>query len=128
MNANNIQIQVAAAVLQIAETGKTRKLIGEEFGISPRTVTRYAAKFESEARELLAEVQVEPEVQVTKRSGKPRNRRVSIVREVIEELGEGAAVKDIYVRALELSQEASLRDISKGSFTSLIGQIIKKMK
>lgn len=48
-----IQIQIAYEVLMMDETGKTKKAIADEYGVSSRSVTRYAEKFEDEAMDMV---------------------------------------------------------------------------
>lgn len=47
------KISIALAVLMIEESGKTKAEIAREFGVSPRSVTRYAEQFEDEALDLM---------------------------------------------------------------------------
>lgn len=56
------QIQIALEVLKMDETEKTKATIAKEYGISSRSVSRYAGKYEEEAMDLLAS-DVEPETQ-----------------------------------------------------------------
>jgi len=49
------QIAIAYEVLMMDETGKTKADIAKEFEVSPRSVTRYAEKYEDEAMDLLTE-------------------------------------------------------------------------
>lgn len=46
------QIAVALEVLKMDETGKTKSDIAKEFNVSPRSVSRYADKYEDEAMDL----------------------------------------------------------------------------
>src|SRR5690554_3183230 len=49
-----VQIQIALEVLTMDESGKTKAQIAKEYEVSPRSVTRYAEKYEDEAMDLLA--------------------------------------------------------------------------
>jgi len=178
-NTREAQITIALEVLKMEETGKTKRDIAEEFGVSPRSVARYAAKYEEEAMDLLTgenepeettdlkaafeeptaeetteeepeqeetteeesadEADEEPEVKEPKpepkvakatsgkRGGKPRNGRVALVKAVIGEMEEGATVKEVYAVVAKRAEEEGLPEITKGSFVSIIHQIMKKM-
>lgn len=56
------QIAIALEVLKLDDTGKTKKAIAEEYGVSPRSVTRYAEKYEEEAMDLLTSANESEEV------------------------------------------------------------------
>jgi len=47
------KIAIALEVLRAEETGKTKKMIANEYGVSPRSISRYAESFEDEALDLL---------------------------------------------------------------------------
>lgn len=49
----DVQIKIAYEVLMMDETGKTKKAIADEYGVSSRSVTRYAEKFEDEAMDMV---------------------------------------------------------------------------
>lgn len=149
-NTREAQIAVAIAALQAAENGKTKKEIADDYGVSVSTVRRYTIKYEEEAQELLskrvtetaqlieafkktADKEAAPEKLVvearprTKRGGKARNGRVALVRSVISSLPRDATVKDIYEEAQKQSDKEGLPKISKGSFISIVHQVMKKM-
>ena len=92
-----IQIQIALEVLKMDETGKTKAAIAKEFGVSPRSVNRYADKYEEEAMDLFtAEDESETELR----------KAFDDQKEALEEKIEG-------VDAEETQDESSEDDVQK---------------
>ena len=105
------------------------KLVKSQFakekGIDPRTLGRYINNYESQARKVMNQgTRVQGP---TRRGGKPRNNRVSLIRNVISNKGMETPVKEIYNEVVEESVQRGMNEVTKGSLMSLIYQVRTKM-
>jgi hypothetical protein len=126
MNKLTTEAKVEIVVAALKKGDKLVKShLAKEKGIDPKTLNRYMKQYHSEAKKRL---EVKPASMPTKRGGKPRNGRVSLILDSISKFGVDGKTAEIYKDALQKAEEQNMREISKYSWYSMIAQIRNNLK